>query len=172
MRAGRTAILSLGLSHYRSWLAATIETDGADIALYGPNGAGKTNVLEAVSMLSPGRGLRRAATDELVRRPEDIGWKITAVIGGSQDQHEVSTAAEGDEATRRTVTIDDKAGAADGPGPTAARGLADARDGPALDRGGRRAAGAFWTASVSASSRPTARRRWPTRRRCAGATGY
>ena len=104
----RTVIRSLRLSHYRSWLAAMIETDGADIALFGPNGAGKTNILEAVSMLSPGRGLRRAGTDELVRRPEGLGWKITAELDGESGEVEISTAAEGAEATRRTVIIDEK----------------------------------------------------------------
>lgn len=73
------------------------------MALYGPNGGGKTNVLEALSLLSPGRGLRRAGAEELARRPENLGWKIAATIG----DHEVETGAEG--ATSRTVQIDGKA---------------------------------------------------------------
>ena len=109
MTPARTAIRSLGLSHYRSWLSVLIESSGEDVALYGPNGAGKTNVLEAVSMLSPGRGLRRAATEELVRRPEGLGWKVTAVVAGADGESEIATAAEGPEATRRSVVIDDKA---------------------------------------------------------------
>ena len=104
----RTAILSLRLSHYRSWLAVAIATGGADVALYGANGAGKTNLLEAVSMLSSGRGLRRAGTDELVRRPEALGWKVSAEIAGEAGEVEVSTAAEGPDASRRSVVIDDK----------------------------------------------------------------
>ena len=45
---------------------------GEILTIIGPNGAGKTNILEAVSLLSPGRGLRRAGADELIRRPEAI----------------------------------------------------------------------------------------------------
>ena len=45
-------------------------------AIVGPNGAGKTNILEAVSLLSPGRGLRRATNDELARQPERLGWRV------------------------------------------------------------------------------------------------
>ena len=51
----------LTLSYFRSHQSVRIEGDGRPVALYGPNGAGKTNILEAVSLFSPGRGLRRAA---------------------------------------------------------------------------------------------------------------
>lgn len=105
--ATQTAVLTLRLSHYRSWLGALVDTGGGSVALYGPNGAGKTNILEAVSMLSPGRGLRRAGSVELVRRPEALGWKISAEIDCPDGEVEVSTAAEGAEAARRSVVIDD-----------------------------------------------------------------
>ena len=77
------------------------------MALFGPNGAGKTNILEAVSLLSPGRGLRRASPGELSRRPEGLGWKVMATISGPAATHEVETWAEGFEA--RQVRIDGKA---------------------------------------------------------------
>ena len=51
------------LSHYRSHHHLSLELDARPVALFGSNGAGKTNILEAISMLSPGRGLRRAAMD-------------------------------------------------------------------------------------------------------------
>ena len=70
------AILSLALSHFRSHRAARLVFDGRPVALFGANGAGKTNILEAVSLLSPGRGLRRAGAEDLARRPEAIGWKV------------------------------------------------------------------------------------------------
>lgn len=76
------------------------------IALYGPNGAGKTNILEAVSMLSPGRGLRRAGSDDLMRQPENLGWKVSAVLESLSEVHEISTWAEPD--TGRQVEIDGK----------------------------------------------------------------
>ena len=105
----RTAILSLRLSHFRSYLSLELVPDGASVALHGPNGAGKTNILEAVSMLAPGRGLRRAATEELIRQPERLGWKLSAEVETAEGTVEITTAAEGAEATRRSVVIDDKA---------------------------------------------------------------
>ena len=100
------AITSLTLSHFRSHKAARLAFDGRPVALVGPNGAGKTNILEALSLLSPGRGLRRAAADDLARRPERLGWKISAGILGIAAAHHVETGAGPDEA--RYVRIDDK----------------------------------------------------------------
>ena len=73
----RLAVLSLKLAQYRSYDLCTIETGGASVALHGPNGAGKTNILEAVSMLVPGRGLRRAGAEEVIRRPGPLGWRAS-----------------------------------------------------------------------------------------------
>ncbi|MEM9139711.1 MAG: DNA replication/repair protein RecF [Pseudomonadota bacterium] len=105
----RTTIAEITLSHFRSYRAGSVAPNGASVALYGPNGAGKTNVLEAVSMLAPGRGLRRAATDELIRRPDRLGWKIRAEVATPEGEVEIATMAEGADAARRSVTIDDKA---------------------------------------------------------------
>jgi DNA replication and repair protein RecF len=58
-------ICRLTLTNFRSHRAATITTSANLVVLTGPNGAGKTNVLEAISFLSPGRGLRRAQLDEV-----------------------------------------------------------------------------------------------------------
>ncbi len=74
--------------------------------MFGPNGAGKTNLIEAVSMLSPGRGLRGASAEEMARAPEGIGWKVTASLEGVGDGHEVATWSEG---AGRQVEIDGKA---------------------------------------------------------------
>jgi DNA replication and repair protein RecF len=104
---GGLAIESLALSHFRSHRAQRLAFDGRPVALVGPNGAGKTNVLEAVSLLSPGRGLRRAAADDLARRPEALGWKITASVQGLAAAHELETWAEPGEP--RQVRIDGKA---------------------------------------------------------------
>ena len=101
------AIRELKLSHFRSHKAARLETDGRPVAIYGPNGAGKTNILEAISMLSPGRGLRRASVDEMARAPERLGWKITATLESLSEVHELATWVEGDGS--RQVTIDGKA---------------------------------------------------------------
>jgi DNA replication and repair protein RecF len=110
--ASRLAVLSLKLAQYRSHDLCTIEAGGASVALYGPNGAGKTNILEAVSMLVPGRGLRRAAADEVVRRPDNLGWRVRAAVATPTGVIEIATGVAsgvgGGEATRRTVEIDGK----------------------------------------------------------------
>ncbi len=104
----RLAVLSLKLAQYRSYDLCTIETGGASIALHGPNGAGKTNILEAVSMLVPGRGLRRARAEEVIRRPDGIGWRVRAEVATATGVIEIATGVEGAETTRRTVEIDSK----------------------------------------------------------------
>ena len=83
------ALTRLTLSHFRSHKAAALSADGRPVAIYGPNGAGKTNILEAISLLSPGRGLRRAAAEEIARQPEALGWKITAQLHSLHQTHEV-----------------------------------------------------------------------------------
>ncbi|MBL9048766.1 MAG: DNA replication/repair protein RecF [Tabrizicola sp.] len=100
-------VASLQLSHFRSHRAGRLGFDGRPVAIVGPNGAGKTNILEAVSLLSPGRGLRRAAVEDLARRPEALGWKISASVQGLTAAHELETWAEPGEA--RQVRIDGKA---------------------------------------------------------------
>ena len=64
------------------------------MVLFGANGAGKTNILEAISMLSPGRGLKRAAADEMIRRPDGLGWKIAAELVAAGETHEIETSVQ------------------------------------------------------------------------------
>ena len=101
------ALTKLTLSHFRSHKAARLDLDGGPIAIHGPNGAGKTNILEAVSLFSPGRGLRRATTDEMARQPEALGWKLTGVLTSPHQSRELATWAGLD--GPRQVTIDGKA---------------------------------------------------------------
>jgi DNA replication and repair protein RecF len=63
------AVESLNLSHFRSHHVVQIACDPRPVAIYGANGAGKTNILEAISLLSPGRGVRRSSAEEMTRRP-------------------------------------------------------------------------------------------------------
>lgn len=100
------AITALTLSHFRSHRAGRMVFDGRPVAIWGPNGAGKTNILEAVSLLSPGRGLRRAVAEEIARKPEALGWKVCAEVRGLVAAHQVETGAEVGAA--RFVRIDDK----------------------------------------------------------------
>lgn len=106
----RLAITSLTLSHFRSHRRAELELDGRPVALWGPNGAGKTNLLEAVSLLSPGRGLRRAAAEDMARAPEALGWKVRADLSSLGHGHEIETWAEPG-AGGRSVKIDGKTAA-------------------------------------------------------------
>ncbi|KJZ21128.1 DNA replication/repair protein RecF [Loktanella sp. S4079] len=105
----RLALSELVLSHFRSHKRAVLELDSRPLAIFGPNGAGKTNLIEAVSLLSPGRGLRRAGADDLTRRPEALGWKISAVLQSINQTHEIETWAEAGSA--RQLRIDGKASA-------------------------------------------------------------
>ncbi|MEM0947007.1 MAG: DNA replication/repair protein RecF [Pseudomonadota bacterium] len=96
---------TLTLSHFRSHRRSEFDAAARPVAISGPNGAGKTNVLEAISLLSPGRGLRRAASEDLSRRPEALGWKITATIEAGPS-HDIETWAEAGSA--RQLRIDGK----------------------------------------------------------------
>ncbi|MFZ7091112.1 DNA replication/repair protein RecF [Primorskyibacter sp. 2E233] len=96
----------LSLSHFRSHRLARLDVDARPVAIYGPNGAGKTNLIEAVSLFSPGRGLRRASAQDMARRPEALGWKITGTFHGPDGVHEIAFTSENGAA--RQVQIDDK----------------------------------------------------------------
>jgi len=100
------AVTALSLSHFRSHRRARLAVDARPVAIHGPNGAGKTNLLEALSILSPGRGLRRASAEEMARRPESLGWKIAARITAPDGPHEAETWSEG--GASRQVRIDGK----------------------------------------------------------------
>jgi DNA replication and repair protein RecF len=101
------AILSLTLSRFRSHARTVVESEGRSVVLYGTNGAGKTNVLEGLSLLSPGRGLRRAGAEELAQAPGEHGWKVAAVVASGEDLLEVETGAESGQP--RQVRVDGKA---------------------------------------------------------------
>lgn len=94
------------LSHFRSHKRAVLDIDARPMAVFGPNGAGKTNLLEAISLFSPGRGLRRAGADDLTRRPEALGWKITGHLQSIHQTHELETWAEA--GSPRQLRIDSK----------------------------------------------------------------
>lgn len=99
-------LTQLALSYFRSHRRLVAAFDGRPVAFVGANGAGKTNLLEAISLLSPGRGLRRAAPEDLVRQPEALGWKITATLQAAGQQHEVETTAQPGQP--RSLRIDGK----------------------------------------------------------------
>ena len=96
----------LSLSHFRSHKSAQLVLDARPVAIHGPNGAGKTNLIEGVSLFSPGRGLRRASAQELARRPEMLGWKIAGTLQSAGRVHAVEVLSEAGGA--RQVRIDGK----------------------------------------------------------------
>jgi len=76
-------IRRLSLTHFRNYRAASLQTRGDMVVLVGPNGAGKTNCIEAVSFLSPGRGLRRATLDDVADIQGDGSWAVSAEVEGA-----------------------------------------------------------------------------------------
>jgi DNA replication and repair protein RecF len=76
-------VLRLSLTNFRNYRAASLEAGATTIVLVGPNGAGKTNLIEAISLLAPGRGLRRATLDEVAFSDGDGSWAVAAEIEGA-----------------------------------------------------------------------------------------
>ncbi len=99
-------LTSLTLLNMRSYRRAQIEVDARPVAIWGRNGAGKTNILEAISLLSPGRGFRRTSAAEMTRRPDAPGWRIRALLQAPDRVHEIETVSENGAA--RQVRIDEK----------------------------------------------------------------
>jgi DNA replication and repair protein RecF len=71
----------LTLTNFRSYASATLEPGPGFVLLFGENGAGKTNLLEAVSILTPGRGLRGAALSDMARQGGGGSWAVAAKLG-------------------------------------------------------------------------------------------
>lgn len=97
----------LTLTDFRSYARAEIALDGRPVVLAGPNGAGKTNVLEALSLLGPGRGLRGARLDELARLEGAGGWAVAARLEQQGDERRLGVGAGPDAPDRRQCRIDD-----------------------------------------------------------------
>src|SRR6187402_3925321 len=76
-------IQRLTLTHFRNYRAASITVRDDLVVLVGPNGAGKTNCLEAISFLSPGRGLRRATLEDVADNQGDGSWAVSAEVEGA-----------------------------------------------------------------------------------------
>lgn len=94
------AVTRLTVTRFRCYGAARLDLDPRPVVLTGDNGAGKTNLLEAVSLLTPGRGLRNARLSELARvdaaRSEGApgGWAVAATLSNGGDVVEIGTGVE------------------------------------------------------------------------------
>ena len=87
-------IRRLTLTNFRSYHAATLTVGDGPVVLVGPNGAGKTNLLEAISFLAPGRGLRRATLEEVAFGEGDGAWALSAEIEGALGLVTIGTGIE------------------------------------------------------------------------------
>lgn len=89
------AVTHLTLRNFRSYAEGHLAVSGAPVVLAGPNGAGKTNLLDAISLLSPGRGLRGARLGEHVRRGPSVSsdalWAVAATVTRGGESYEVGT---------------------------------------------------------------------------------
>jgi DNA replication and repair protein RecF len=91
----RLAVTRLKLTNFRSYASGELCVGGAPVVLAGPNGAGKTNVLDAISLLSPGRGLRGAKLAEHTRKgpvaSEETLWAVAATVARGETEYEIGT---------------------------------------------------------------------------------
>jgi DNA replication and repair protein RecF len=103
---GSARVRALTLHDFRSYAAAEIAFDGRPVALVGANGAGKTNLLEALSLLGTGRGLRGATLDDLPREGGTGGWAVSAELAAGDDAIRLGVGATAAAPNKRVVRID------------------------------------------------------------------
>lgn len=89
-------ISRLRLTAFRNYTSAALDLDERHLVLTGPNGSGKTNLLEAISVLSPGRGLRGASFETLHSHGSDIGWAVAATVETADGPSDIGTGATPD----------------------------------------------------------------------------
>ena len=105
----RTAVRRFAVSGFRSYASAELRVDERPVVLVGANGAGKTNLLEALSFLAPGRGLRNARLEDVVRRDAQPGsrtWAVAAQIETPDGPVDVGTGMQAEDDRRRVVRIE------------------------------------------------------------------
>ena len=103
-------ITTLALTDFRSYAGARLDVGPGPVVLHGPNGAGKTNVLEALSLFTPGKGLRGASAPEMGRREpgEAAGraWAVALTLETPDGEVRLGTGVQSPGASRRIVRID------------------------------------------------------------------
>ena len=98
------ALRRLTLTNFRSYHAASLDIEASLVVLTGPNGAGKTNLVEAISFLMPGRGLRRATLEEVAFSESDGSWAVSAEVEGMLGLATLGTGIEPPAAEANTRT--------------------------------------------------------------------
>jgi DNA replication and repair protein RecF len=111
---GAARLTRLCVTDFRSYANADIRFDGRPVAIAGANGAGKTNLLEAISLVGPGRGVRGARLEELPRIGGPGGWAVSLRVDDGEDERRFGVGAEAARPDRRVCRIDDAP--ASGPG--------------------------------------------------------
>jgi DNA replication and repair protein RecF len=103
----QTHIRKLTLTDFRNYASLSLDINPGAVVFTGDNGAGKTNLLEAISFLTPGRGLRRASYGEIARNGSDSGFAVHARIDGPAGPIEIGTGTSGPDSpeTGRRVRI-------------------------------------------------------------------
>lgn len=110
------ALTRLTLQDYRNYAALSLTIGSPLVVLTGANGVGKTNLLEAISLLTPGRGLRRAAFEEITRNGSQTGWAVSATISRDGEETRIGTGLAGDPAgAERSRKVRVNGAAASGP---------------------------------------------------------
>jgi DNA replication and repair protein RecF len=111
LAVNQLSVQSITLSHFRNYASLRLTLSPEPVVLIGPNGAGKTNLLEAVSLLTPGRGLRRATLADMDNERDDAPWAVAAEVQGLQGMSSIGTGRDGqngEETDKRIVKIDGK----------------------------------------------------------------
>jgi DNA replication and repair protein RecF len=93
----QTHISRLTLTDFRNYASLSLDLQPGMVVFSGDNGAGKTNLLEAISLLSPGRGLRRATYDEVAREDSAGGFAVHARLDGPFGSCDIGTGTSGRE---------------------------------------------------------------------------
>ena len=98
-------IEKLKISNFRSYKILELSFDSNPTVIYGKNGVGKTNLLEAISLLYPGKGIRRSSFHDMINLSNNISWKVEALAHRNNNLFEIETSSDGN---GRVVRIDGK----------------------------------------------------------------
>jgi DNA replication and repair protein RecF len=96
---------ALSLRYFRSYASCDLSLTGQPVVIFGRNGAGKTNILEAISLLTPGRGLRHAKKDDFSRKPDGLGWRVRTSLSNNHTIETGINLQKGEQ--QRSVMIDE-----------------------------------------------------------------
>jgi len=98
-------IEKLKISNFRSYKNLELFFDSFPTVIYGKNGVGKTNLLEAISLLYPGKGIRRSSFHDMINFSENLPWKVEALCCRNRNLFELETSSDG---KGRVVRVDGK----------------------------------------------------------------